>query len=126
MATRSFIGQPLGDDVNDTPMAGTAWLYDWSGLLNTDDGAPAQLAGYADKTVTIHGAFGVGGSVTIEGSNDNSNWFPCTDPQGNAITKTAGAIEAIAEGPRYLRPRVTAGDGTTNLRVMIVARGWRR
>jgi hypothetical protein len=126
MATRNFLGQPLGDDANDTPMAGTAWLFDWAGLLNTDDGSPAQLAGHADKTVTIHGTFGAGGSLTIEGSNDNANWFACTDPQGNAITKTAASMEAISENPRYLRPRVTAGDGTTNLRCMIVARGWRR
>ena len=126
MATRAFIGQPLADDFNDTPNAGSAWLYDWTGLLNGDDGSPAQLANFPDKTVTFHGTFGTGGSITLQGSNDNSNWFALVDPQGNAITKTAAGIEAVTENPRYIRPIVTAGDGTTNLRCMLTARGYRR
>lgn len=94
----------------------------WSGLLNGDAGAPFEGIDWADRTAQISGAFGTGGSITLEGSNDGTNYLALTDPQGNAITKTAAALETIEEGPRYTRPRVTAGDGTTNLTAVIYAR----
>lgn len=94
----------------------------WTGLLNGDQGDSLEIPGGPDKTVTIQGTFGVGGSCTIEGSNDGTTWFPCTDLQANAITKTSAAMEMIVENPRYIRPNVTAGDGTTNLSVLICAK----
>jgi hypothetical protein len=94
----------------------------WSGLLNGDDGSPATFHDYPDRTVQFLGTFGTGGSITLEGSNNGTNWLPLTDPQGNAITKTAAAIEAVTETPRFIRPIVTAGDGTTNLTAIVFAR----
>ena len=35
---------------------------------------------------------------------------------------TERAIEGIAEVPRYVRPKVTAGDGTTSLTATLVLR----
>lgn len=99
-----------------------AALVEWTGLLNGDDGSPVDLIDYPDRCVQFTGTFGVGGSVTVEGSNDGTNYVALTDPQGNAITKTAAAIEQIVEVPRYIRPRVTAGDGTTAIAVNLVAR----
>jgi hypothetical protein len=99
-----------------------AILVTWSGLQNGDTGAPMQEPEFSDRTVQIGGTFGAGGSVTLQGSNDGTNWAALTDPQGNAITKTVGAIETIAECPRYVRPNVTAGDGTTALVVAMWAR----
>jgi len=97
-------------------------LVTWTGLANGDTGALVEGVDYADRTVQISGTFGTGGSVTIEGSNDGATFAPLTDPQGNAITKTAAGLEVIEEGPRYVRPNVTAGDGATNLPVMIWGR----
>lgn len=94
----------------------------WSGLLNGDDGDAIEIAGAPDKTVTITGTFGVGGTCSIQGSNNGTTWLVLTDPQGNAITKTADSIEVILESPRFIRPIVTAGDGTTNLTVIICAK----
>lgn len=99
-----------------------ACIIGWSGLLNGDTGTPVEMIDYPDKTVTITGTFGAGGSITMQGSNDNSNWFAITDPQGNAVTKTAAGMELMIECPRYLRPNVTAGDGTTNLAVQLLCR----
>jgi len=70
---------------------------------------------WADYSVQFEGTFGTGGSITFEGSNDGTNYRALTDPQGNAITKTAAAIEQIEEAVRWVRPAVTAGDGTTAL-----------
>jgi hypothetical protein len=97
-------------------------LIVWSGLLNGDDGSAVEGVDFADKTVAVTGDFGATGSVTLQGSNDGANWFALTDPQGNAITKTAAGLEVIAEGPRYVRPAVTAGDGDTDLTVTVWAR----
>jgi len=97
-------------------------IIGWSGLLNGDTGAAVELIDYADKTVTITGTFGSGGSITLQGSNNGTNWFPLNDPSSTAITKTSAGMEAVLEGPRYIRPIVTAGDGTTNLAVQMCCR----
>lgn len=99
-----------------------AAIIGWTTLANGDTGDPVEMVDYPDKTVTITGTFGVGGSITLQGSNNNSDWFALTDPQGNAITKTAAAMELVLECPRYIRPNVTAGDGTTALVVQILCR----
>jgi hypothetical protein len=99
-----------------------ATLVTWSGLLNGDDGARVTLTDFPDRTVQIVGTFGAGGSVNFEGSNNGTDWAVLTDPQGNPITKTAAAMEFVTETPRYVRPRVTGGDGTTDLSVILFAR----
>lgn len=97
-------------------------VFQWTGLLNGDSGNPLEHADFGDRCVQITGTFGAGGTIVIEGSNDGTNYVTLTDPQGNAISKTAAAIEAISENTRYVRPRVTAGDGSTDLAVTLFAR----
>ena len=117
MATRApTIIQPGAVEVDH------ATLVTWSGLLNGDDGTRVTLSDFPDRTVQFLGTFGTGGSVSFEGSNDGTNWLVLTDPQGNAITKTAASMEFVTETPLYVRPRVTAGDGTTDLTVILFAR----
>lgn len=98
----------------------------WTGLLNGDSGAPVEMGDWADRTVQIYGTFGAGGSINMEGSCDKATETPTysilTDPQGNAVTKTAAAIEVFEESPLIIRPNVTAGDGTTSLTVKLVCR----
>jgi hypothetical protein len=43
-----------------------------------------------------------------------------TDPQGNDLNITTAKIEAISEATRFVRPVVTAGDGTTSLTVFLM------
>lgn len=109
---------------NDTALNGhvNAELCEWTGLLNGDDGVPLEGADWADRTIQFDGTFGAGGSISLLGSNDGTNYFALTDPQGNAITKTAAGLEVIEEGPRYIKPSVTAGDGTTSLNARIWGR----
>lgn len=101
---------------------GEMYALTWTGLLNGDVGDAQGYAEFADKSVQVHGTFGVGGSITFEGSNDGTNWFPLTDLQGNAITKTAAALEHISEATVFVRPHVTAGDGTTSLTAILFVR----
>jgi hypothetical protein len=98
-------------------------VADWTGpLANGEAGNANRLARFTTKSAHATGTFGVGGSVAIEGSNDGDNWFALTkDDASTAIALTAASPGAgILENTLYIRPRVTAGDGTTALRVIIV------
>lgn len=95
-------------------------VVSWNALQSGDDGAPVELATFADRSVQSSGTFGVGGSVRIEGSINGTDWAPLTDLQGNNLDLTSARIECVAELVRYLRPRVLAGDGTTSINVYLI------
>lgn len=95
----------------------------WEGLLNGDTGSPESGAALSDRCVSVSGTFGAAGSVRLEGSNDLITWYTLTDLQGNALTFTAAGMEQVQENPFYVRPNVTAGDGTTSLVVSLVGTG---
>lgn len=97
--------------------------YTYAAMNTTDTvGEAVEQTGAAHRSVQVFGTFGAGGTVTIQGSNDGTNWATLTDPQGNALTFTTAKIEAVQELTRYIRPASVAGDGTTNLTVIILLR----
>lgn len=97
----------------------------WTPLTTTNaDGEKVGMADYQDRTIQVLGTFGTGGSVTIQGSNDDgTTWATLTDPLGNNLTFTAAGMKQITELPQYIRPNVTAGDGNTSLSVFLHMRG---
>lgn len=96
----------------------------WSAIPNGNQGSSLSAAHLSDKCVQVTGTFGVGGSVTIKGSNDGgTTWANLTDPGGTVITFTATGMKQILENPQLIRPDVTAGDGSTALNVFIVSKG---
>lgn len=101
-----------------------AVTLNWAGLLQSslDTGAPFEGPDYADRSVQLSGTLGAAGACTIEGSNDGVNYATLTDPQGVDIVLVALKIEQIEEITRFIRPRITAGDGTTNLTVTFYGR----
>ena len=108
--------------VDKSEIEGGAFLATWSAMALTDEGSRVAFAGASDRTVQVVGTFGTGGSVEIEGSNDGINWAPLTDPRGNLLIFSGSKIEAVSELTRYLRPRITGGDGTTALTVTLLMR----
>lgn len=100
----------------------SAHIVSWSAIPNGDTGQAIEMPGSVVRSVQLGGTFGAGGTVVIEGSNDGTNYITLTDPQANALSKTAAAIETIQEVTRYVRPRVTAGDGTTAINVTLLLR----
>lgn len=96
-----------------------AFVTTWANLINGEAGDHIEVTPYTDKSVQVVGTFGVGGSVTIEGSNDGANWAVLTGPQGNDLRLTTAKIEFVSEATWFLRPRIDAGDGTTDLTVSI-------
>lgn len=101
----------------------TCVVATWAAMQNGETGSEIELANFADRSVQVSGAFGVGGVVRIEGSNDGVNYAPLTDPQGNALDFITAKIEAVSEVVRYVRPRVTAGDGSTSLTITMLLKG---
>jgi hypothetical protein len=94
-------------------------LHTWSGLLNADDGSPVDVSLFRGATLQVTGVFGAGGSMAMDGSNDGgATWFPLNADSGTpapiAVT-AAGSAVLQTTALRQVRPRVTAGDGTTNL-----------
>jgi len=94
----------------------------WTALANGDTGAPFEIPGAADRSVQIGGTFGAGGTCVIEGSNDGVTYFTLNNIQGTALSATSAALKGVAEITRYIRPRVSAGDGTTSITVTLLAR----
>ena len=115
MATRNV-------SITSYPGQQRAILATWTGLANGDDGQPVDWLEYADRTFQATGTFGASGSVQMEWSLDGTNWFLANNPQGTTSAKTAAGGAALQESARYYRPRVTAGDGTTALTVILYAR----
>ena len=109
---------------------GRGVLYQWGALTNTgaDSGTPVELADFRSFSVqAVNGSSvaGLGANVIMEGSNDGTNWGPLVDLSGTAIAITtaniAAYIKSNIETTRYVRPRVTAGDGTTSIVVLMYA-----
>lgn len=97
-------------------------LFQWLDLDATDpDGAPVLVGDFADMCVQIDGTFGTA-SCTLQGSNDGSNWYPLTDVQAAAITKSSAGLEQVAECPLYVRPLASSTDGTTSINVRLFGR----
>lgn len=86
----------------------------WPALANGAAGVGYETQdGPFNAFVTVGGTFGTGGSVSMEGSADGVNWVTLSLNPSGAATFTAAGGGSIAGSPRFIRPRVTAGDGTT-------------
>jgi hypothetical protein len=100
----------------------TGHVIAWTSLANGDDGTPLEMIGSADRSVQVVGTFGAGGTVLLEGSNDGTNYNTLHDPGGTALSLTTSQIVAVLEISAFIRPRVSAGDGTTALTVTLLVR----
>lgn len=87
----------------------------WALIPNGNQG-DAHGGPYLTASFVVTGTFGAAGSVVMQGSNDGTNWFALSP---TALT-AAGIFAPLgaAEHPKFIRPAVTAGDGTTALTVV--------
>lgn len=89
-------------------------------LLNGDVGTDLSAPGLPMKTVTVQGTMGSGGSVSILGGDDGTNYSPLNDIFGNPLVFTAAGSKRIAEANiALIHPSCTAGDGTTSIVVQV-------
>ena len=94
----------------------------WEGLLQGDDGSPVEISQFPDKSVHSDGSYTSTGAIAMQGSNTGTAWFALTKPGGAEISLTADTVGAmIVENPRFIRPLVTDGDGSTDIDVLLEA-----
>ena len=88
----------------------------WASHLNTDDGTPFKAGGFRYGIFSVTGTFGAGGTILLEGSNNGgTTWTTVLDKAGAAVSITAAGQRIIETLYEDVRPRVSAGDGTTAL-----------
>lgn len=89
---------------------------------NVDSGVMDMSGLGADRTVHIIGTFD-SATVVIKGSYASDGTFTVlTDPQGNALSKTAAAVEAITEMCPFMKVTTSGGSGSQSVTVVITAR----
>lgn len=97
-------------------------LIKWEALTGTNaDGSPVKFTEWADRTVQMFGTWDTC-TVTMQGSNDGTNWFTLTDPQGYNVAFTASGGKAILEGPLWMRPLLSSAGGTSDVDVLLLIR----
>ena len=82
----------------------------WETVTCGDTGEALEIGDYVDNTVTVTGTFN-SQTLTMQGSNDGTNWFTLTDNNGLDIALTAAGGKVIAEAPRYIRPSFSGSSG---------------
>lgn len=90
-----------------------------------DDSVPGegfQAANWVASSFQVTGTFGVAGSISLEGSNNGTDWAVVPDINGSPATLTAAGIVFLSESPIWLRANVTAGDETTSLSAIVALR----
>lgn len=94
--------------------------WKWTGLGSTVVGSTVGdwvgFSDFADRTALTTGTFGVGGTLTWQGSlnGNTSDAVPFTlhDPSGNALSSTVAVGRTVLEACEYIRPVVSAGSST--------------
>jgi hypothetical protein len=109
--------------MNDISGEGSVYRVTWNALDATNNvGNSIAFAQWADRSVQFNGVFN-NATVVWEGSNDGgTTWTTLTDPQGNAISKTAAAIEAVTEITQLARPNVSSAGVNTAITVAVILR----
>lgn len=96
-------------------------MAQWLNMTEADTGTAVSIVDFPDRTVQIAGTFGAG-TITMQGSNDGTNWSSLHDFQDNVIALSDTSLALIAENPSYIRPIATAGSG---MNVVVTIRGSR-
>lgn len=100
-------------------------LVTWA--LTTADpiGTAVAYPDYADRTVQFASSSWGAATAALEGSLDGgTTWFVLTDPQGNAISKTANAGEAVSEAVPLIRAQLTVvGAGAVVSAILYLRKG---
>lgn len=105
------------------------YTYTSAAMANGDTTVGISIPDFADKTVAFTGTAGAAAAISLEGSNDplsvadaSATWFVLKDPSSTAITLSAAGMRLVLEHPLRIRGHVSAGDGTTSIVMVVMAR----
>lgn len=115
------------EHIRNTKLSPTLSIHKWSLTDANDTGQTIHLPAAPDRTVQVFGTFGAG-TVVLEGSNDTESpketavFGTLHDFAGADLSFTANAIEAVAENPIYIRPRISGSTGAA-ITVVVTSKG---
>jgi hypothetical protein len=99
-------------------------LVVWTSLLTASvSGTGVEKAQHADLCWQAVGANWGGATLTLQGSNDGTNWFSMTNAAGGAAaTFTTDGGKQTIERPRYVRPTLTTAGTAADVTVTLYMR----
>lgn len=94
-------------------------IVKWAGLLNGDTGEAFDCAGMFMEAQQVVGTAGAGFDMDLEFSLEDTptNWVAVTN-----VAFAAAGFANFNNSSRWIRPNVTAGDGTTSVDLYIIFR----
>lgn len=97
-------------------------LITWTLTTADFNGDSFEYLQHTDLCFQAVGTWG-GATLTVQGSNDGTTWFPLTNAAGGtAATFTADGGKQIIERPRYVRPALTVVGAGATVAVSCMAR----
>lgn len=96
-------------------------LYTWTGIGTNSAtlGDPVDAVGQR-AVIQLPDATNINGrTVTVEGSNDGTNYATLKDEAGNAVSFTAAGIFVVSMLPKYIRPKTTGSTSSTGVAIAI-------
>jgi hypothetical protein len=100
-----------------------AAAYRWTDYSTADTSTPIKvqnMQGLAGS-VQVTGTFG-GATITLQGSNDGTNYVTLKDSAGTAISFTAAGMAEFSTAALYLKP-TSSGGTADNVTVTVILRG---
>lgn len=94
-------------------------IITWGPMTTGDSGLQISMIGSARRTVQVIGTFSGPDRLSIEGSNNGTDYATLTDEHGNRLDFKGAGVSTVSELTRFIRPRVTAGSPTATV-VMLV------
>lgn len=91
----------------------------WETLTNSDTATPIRPAGLATMAGSVQFTGTIGTSVTLECSNDGTNYVTMKDTQGNDISATAAGIYEFATAALYIRPGQPTGTSDVDVTIIL-------
>ena len=91
----------------------------WATLTAEETGdayEPFAVRG-AVASVQMTGTFG--GTVTLEGSNDGTNWFTLSAVDGSDIALSGAGLVDFSTACQYIRPNAGTGVGAVDVILMV-------
>lgn len=92
----------------------------WETLTDSDTGASIAPAGLSPLFGAVQFVGTIGTAVTLQVSNDGTNWVTLNDKDGTEIsTGTSGAMFEFSTAARYLRPGTPTGTSDVDVTLIL-------
>jgi len=102
---------------------GNAALITWPMVTANVEGIGVEFVQFTDLCWQAFATNQGGATVTIQGSNDGTNWFSLTNASGGAaMTFAADGGKQSVERPRYVRPYMTTPGVAAVIAITLLAR----